>query len=447
MVNAAQTAVHRSVNWRIFADTLTVGTFLTLVKLAGAVKVIAMARFFGTADALDAFLIALVVPSFVAEVAAGSLSPALIPTFIEVRDREGRAVAERLYSSVLLGSSASLAVLAGAMAIWAGSLLPLLGSGFHPDKLALTRKLFLLLLPWLPLSGLLCTWRAVLNAHERFALPAGAPVITPALTIGLLFTLSLSSSVQALWIGAIAGVALEAGLLAWGVHAIGLPVLPRWSGWSPELRQVLKQYAPVVAGGLIFSGAMVVDQAMAAMLGPGSVSALTYGTKLATVILTIAATALSTAVLPHFSQMTAARDWRGIRHTLRTYSWLVVAIGTPVTASLMYFSAPLVKLFFQGGAFTAAATAVVAHVQSYSLVRLPLAILLAIALKLASSMKANRLLFQVAALGFIVNVAADYALMQQFGVAGIALASALVNLVSLVYLSYLLFRRMRRITP
>src|SRR5712692_8190411 len=111
MVNAAQTDEPRSVNRRIFADTLTVGTFLSLVKVAGAAKVIVTARFFGTADALDAFLIAFLIPAFVADVAAGSLSPSLIPTFIEVRDKSSRAVAERLYSSVLAASTALLALL------------------------------------------------------------------------------------------------------------------------------------------------------------------------------------------------------------------------------------------------------------------------------------------------------------------------------------------------
>ena len=429
--------------WRIFAATLTVGSFTTIAKIAGGVKVILMARYFGTSDALDAFLIAFVVPSFVAEAAAGSLSPSLIPTFIEVRERKGRQAAQRLYGSVLTSIAMLLAVLALLLGLCSSALLPLLGSSFGPSKLALTRSLFLWLLLWLPMSGLIVTWRAVLNAGERFAIAAAAPVATPLLTILLLTVQGGHPDIGILVAGVIAGVVTEASILAWSVHASGFPVIPRWSGWSPELKTVSGQYLPMVAGTLIMGSSILIDQGMAARLGPGSVSALTYGTKLVGVLLATGGAALGTAVLPHFSIMIASGDRAALRQTLKTYAVLIVAITVPVAFFLAWFSEPVVRLFFQRGAFTMTQTRVVAAIQSYSLAQIPFAVMVAVAVKLVSSLKANRLMLEAAALALVVNIVADYLLMQWKGVAGIALAGAVVHCASLMYLSSALSRRMR----
>src|ERR1700675_4753438 len=100
MANPTLTASQKSVNWRILGALLTVGSFTALAKLAGGAKVVVTARYFGTSDALDAYLIAFVLPSFVADTAAGSLIPSFLPAFIEVRQKQGIEAAARLYGSV-----------------------------------------------------------------------------------------------------------------------------------------------------------------------------------------------------------------------------------------------------------------------------------------------------------------------------------------------------------
>jgi putative peptidoglycan lipid II flippase len=442
MANATLRVSQKSVNQRIFGAILTIGTFTTLAKVAGGAKVIVMARYFGTSDALDAFLIAFVLPAFVADTAAGSLIPSLMPTYIEVRQKQGLEAAVRLYRGVLAGSAVLLAVLALLLGLCASFLLPLLASGFSASKLALTRSLFYCLLPWLPLSGLIVTWRAVLNAGEAFALAAAAPVTTPLVTILLL--IAAGPSPWALAVGTLVGVTAEAAILAWSIQTRGYGMSPHWSGWSPELRQVVGQYLPMMAGTVIVCGAALIDQAMAATLGAGSVSALTYGSKLPNVALSIGAAALGTAVLPHFSTMITARDGHGLRNTLLTYSGLVALVTIPAVILLAWMSEPLVRLFYQRGAFTAAQTQIVATVQTCALVQIPFAVLLGMGVKLASSLKANRLMLQTAMLSLTVNVAADILLMRWIGVAGIALAGALVHASALLYLSAALWRTLRK---
>ena len=74
---------------------------------------------------------------------------------------------------------------------------------------------------------------------------------------------------------------------------------------TDELRAVIGQYAPMVTGAFLMGGTVLVDQAMAAMLEPGSVAALNYANRVVAMIRGIDAKALGTAVLPYFSRMVA----------------------------------------------------------------------------------------------------------------------------------------------
>ncbi|MGH7490317.1 MAG: lipid II flippase MurJ, partial [bacterium] len=241
--------------------------------------------------------------------------------------------------------------------------------------------------------------------------------------------------VASLALATLAGVVLEAILSAAGVKRAGHALLPRWSGLTPAVRQVAGQYAPLAAITFVMTGSTLLDQAMAARLAPGSVSALSYGTRLLGVLVAIAPTAVGTAVLPHISTGASLRAPGALRRTLRTYGFLILAVILPLIALLMYFSEPIIRILFQQGAFSESATRLVAAVQSVSLLQLPMAVFLALEIRLSSAVKGNRILYRVAGMTLLLTLVADVVLMRWFGVVGIVLAGAVVRLVSSLYLS------------
>src|SRR5882762_6419444 len=95
----------RSVNRRILAAALTVGGLSALVKLVATLKELVVAYRFGTGDAIDAFLIAILIPQLVINVVAGSLAPAFTPVYIEARETEGPAAARELLGSAVAASA------------------------------------------------------------------------------------------------------------------------------------------------------------------------------------------------------------------------------------------------------------------------------------------------------------------------------------------------------
>lgn len=430
-----EATVGRSGSWRMLADTATVGGWTVAVKVAGGVKVILAARLFGTGDAMDAFLIAFLVPAFFIDMLAGPLDSALIPQLIELRQKQGRAAAEALYAKLLAGAGAGFLLAAVAAGAVSGLILPFLAPSFPPDKLALTERLLLVMIAVVPMSGLASTWRAVLNSEHRFAYSAAVPLITPLASIAALVFGAKQFGIMALAIATLAGGTLEAMASGAGVKRSGYSLLPRWDGILSALRPVTEQYAPLVAVTLVMTGTTLIDQGMAARLGSGSVAALSYGTKLLGVLIVIGPTAVGTAVLPHISARAGAGQPHLLRAQLRGYSLVILAAVLPVTAGLIYFSEPIIRIVFQKGAFSQAATHLVAMVQMASLLQLPIAVLLALEIRISSALKANRLLYRVAALSLVLTLGLDLLFMRWWGVVGIALAGVAIRLVSSLYLS------------
>ena len=424
----------RSANTSIFAAMVTVGSITMCVKLVAMAKDVVIAMQFGTGDALDAFLVAYLLPAFAINIIAGSVNAALIPTYIQVQTQEGTQAAQHLLSSVMVWTIGILMALSVLLALISPYLFPLLASGFTIEKLALVQSLFYLMLPTLVLTGIATMWHALLNARNRFSLAASVPIATSIVTVLLVVVMAKKWDSYTIALGMVVGALIEAVVLGWRLSREGVSLLPWWHGASPAVKQVLGQYVPMVAAAFMMSSTGLVSQSMAASLGPGTVSALSYGNKLTTVMLGIGQLAVSSAVFPHFSRMVAVRDWCGLRHTLLTYSrWLF--IGTlPVVAALIYYSEPVVALAFQRGAFSAADTHLVGQIQAIYLLQVPLYIVKTLFVKLISAFKANHVFMWGNAINLTMSIILTYVLMQWFGVIGVAMATTLMYLISGVFL-------------
>jgi putative peptidoglycan lipid II flippase len=426
-------------NRKIFRAALTVGSLGVVARVATVFKEMIVARWFGRGDTLDAFLIAFLLPSFLLMLVTGTLASAAVPVILETR-RDGQEATDKLLSEIVLLSALALCAIAILLAVLAPWYLPLIAHGFSAEKLALTRKLLYVLLPWLIFSGLATVVSFILNSAERFALPALTALLTPLITMIVVSVAARFLGPFAIAGGSVAGSFIEASLLFYLLRRHGVRLRLRWSGIDPRLRSVLVQCVPLAAGAVLTVSTPVVDQAMAAMLPSGSVSALSYGNKLIGAIVALGANALGTALLPYFSRMAVEHDWFGCRHTLKRYLGIIIAATLPVTALVIAISHPIIKLLFQRGAFNATDTQLVSAVQIGYAFQIPFNLLGVLFVRFISAVKRNDWLMFVAAVNLAVNVSMNLLLMRIWGVAGIALSTSLVYLTSALLLGVLSVR-------
>lgn len=359
-------------------------TIISLGTLLGSVmgfvrSEVVNALFYG--DASGAFTLALRPIQQVSDLlVGGSVSGALIPTFVDYSDQERREELRQIYSTV--ANLVALVMLAACAAVVfaAPYFVPLETSKFSPDAQRLTVRLVQLAALSLLGLGLYLVGSALLYAMKEVVYPAFAPALYHAgVIVGgvliLLFALhqaglplgtALHSSGQdtalvrmARFTGA-KGLAIGASIGAFAEFVLLLPALRRILGhWRPVLRlrhpavrHILRLYAPL-ATGLIVS--VIVQNIDVALTGLTPGGAPENATSIASAVLLIqfpvglVSSALSLAVFPLLVPAATAGDMVGFKRTLRLGFRLGLLLMVPATVGLLALASPIMVLLFQHG--------------------------------------------------------------------------------------------------
>ncbi|MGA8090383.1 MAG: lipid II flippase MurJ [Terracidiphilus sp.] len=423
-------------NRRILNAAFAVIVATLAVKVVATAKEFTVAGIFGRSDALEAFLAAALIPGLLVNLIAESMNQALVPTLVRVRLAEGRERAQQLLSNTLVWTCILLVMVSLGMELSARLFFPLIGSHFTPGKLSLAVRLFYGLLPVVVLTGVASLCTSVVNTTGRFALPALAPVATP---VAILVCVSLFAGRLGIWAmvyGTVAGALLQAIWVGWMMRSGEFRLSLRWYGMNTATRQVALQYGPVLLSGLVASGGLLVDQAMAATLPQGSVASLAYAGRFVGVPLALLGGAISSSLTPHFSEMIAHEDWYECGRSLRIWAWSSASLATLVAIALIAGAQTLVRLMFQHGVFGPQDTSAVSIVLIMYALQIPFFACSRVFYRFLVAMRRTDLVFYCGLLNLGLDVVLNLVLMRRFGVAGIALATSLWTMSTLIFLGY-----------
>jgi putative peptidoglycan lipid II flippase len=425
---------HKEIDRRNHVSILTASASIALLTLLvrsiGAIKELAVARVFGRGETLDAFLGALILPTVMINMFVTSVTILVVPTLIRIRSQKGNREAHEFASSLGIYLLGFLSILALLLGFSADLIVPWVCRGFGAETLRLTISTFRWLLPTLPLSGACALWSGFLNSRSKFVLPAVTPTITPTLTIVLLMKLGPHYRILPLLLGLLGGAIIETIVLGVFVRRLGMPTLPRWHPFGPDIRTFVGQYLPLLASALLVNTCVIVDQSMAASLGLGGLSGLAYGSKFTSMILSVVAAGMGVAILPRASTLIAEGDWEGLNELI---SWIcrpVAWIAACIAIVMVWLSTPITRILFERGAFSPTDTATVSHVQAMFALQMPFFLLGIIFARLFTALSASHILMRIASLNLLLNIIGNYALSRILGIAGIALSSSIVQLVS-----------------
>jgi putative peptidoglycan lipid II flippase len=114
-------------------------------------------------------------------------------------------------------------------------------------------------------------------------------------------------------------------------------------------------------------------------------------------------------------------------------------------AAIIWLSGPIVRMFYEGGAFDPSATRVVTRVQQFALLQVPFAVLFVVAGRLAVAISATAVMIRASLLTVAATGIGDLILSRTLGIAGIPLAGAFAHAIALASLVYFLYRREPRL--
>ncbi|MCR9070971.1 MAG: hypothetical protein NXI18_04565 [Alphaproteobacteria bacterium] len=399
----------------------TIAILSILAKSSAFVREAAIAMIYGRGPEVDAFFVALALPVFLVQLIAGSFQIAVVPGLLAARRTGGHGRASALAGSGALTVSVAVAAIALLTAATAPLYLPLVAPGFSERAVVLAADMLWIMTLFAIFGGLAYAGGAMLTAERRFALPAIAPALTPLMMTVLLIAYREQLGVTALAWGAVLGTLAEAAIVLWAARRLGYR--PRFAISPDDLRDLGRRWGPLMLATLLLSGAGLIDQLMAASLGPGSASALGYGAKLVLAGLHVVTTALGISVLPAYAA-SALDDPHRLLARLNRHLIAVILLALPGVAIAWLLSEPVIALLYQRGAFTAEDTRLVAGVLSAYATQLPAFAAVVILVRAAAVLSLGWVIPTAAAVNMVLTVALNAVFMQFWGVIGIALATA-----------------------
>src|SRR5215475_9557328 len=204
---------------------LTVGGLTLLSRVTGFLRDIMLAAILGAGPLADAFFIALRLPNhFRAIFAEGAFNAAFVPAYARIRGEGGGAPARLFADRVFTMLFAADVLLLAVALLFTPGVISLLAPGFNadPERFALAVELTRITFPYLLLVTLVTLYGGILNALQRFASPAAAPIL---LNLSMMATLALAAFFPtaghaAAWGVLLSGV-LQFLLVAWDAARCG----------------------------------------------------------------------------------------------------------------------------------------------------------------------------------------------------------------------------------
>jgi putative peptidoglycan lipid II flippase len=339
-----------------------VSVAVAMSRVTGLVREMVMARLFGAGFVYDAFLLGFRIPNLTRDLfAEGALSSAFVPIFTQTLSQKGRkeaAVLSNLVATALILIVGLFCVLG---VIFSPALVNLLAQGFHqvPGKFELAVKMTRIMFPFLLLVALAAQAMGVLNACNRFAVPAMASTF---FNIGsIAFGLALGywlgpflgiEPITGMAIGVVFGGALQLFWQVPSLRAEGFIFRPSFDWSHPGLRTIIRLMGPAILGNAAVQINVMVNTNFASRIpGNGPVSWLGYAFRFMQLPLGLFGVAIASATLPSISRSAGAGNFEEFRRTLSRSLGMVFLLTLPSSIGLMVLGNTMIGAIYQGGKF------------------------------------------------------------------------------------------------
>jgi putative peptidoglycan lipid II flippase len=427
---------------RVARNTAIFSIATGLSRIAGLVREIVAASFFGTKGPASAFTLAFQIPNLVSNLFANAaLSAAFVPVFTDLLQQGRRKEAFRLASTlfwimlIVLGAVTAVFILA------AGVIMPLFtGPTFTSPLDALTAGLSQILFPVVLLLGLNGLLVGVLQSYDHFTIPAISPAVWNVVILVLLVVLHPHfhggfENGDALYPYAIAILVATFVQLLMAVGALGridfrLQLTIDWH--DPRVKQVFALMLPVTIGLGIVNLDQVINSVFGTLVSKEAPRAIDNAFRIYMLPQGMFSVAVATVLFPTLSRMAARQDAAAMRRAVGIGMRQINLLLIPATAFMIVLATPIVRLVFERGQFNAQSTHLVSIALFWFAFSLPFGGLNLLLTRTFFALQRPWIPTRLAAMNIAVDIVVSIALYKPFGIAGLIIGTVAANAVMTV---------------
>jgi putative peptidoglycan lipid II flippase len=352
------------------AGIVSLAVFMS--RITGLMREIVMARLFGAGLIQDAFNLGFRIPNLTRDLfAEGALSSAFVPTFTDYLSTRTHEEAARLANLVATALLVVVGTVCVAGMIGAPLLVHALAPGYTevPGKFELAVTMTRVMFPFLLLVALAAQAMGMLNASNRFGVPAMASTFfnLGSVGFGVMIGVWLAphfngahvhvSRIDGMAIGVVLGGALQ---LCWqlpSLYKLGYRFHAAFDWVHPGLQRIMRMMAPAILGNAAVLINVAVSTNLASAINDpvrgfdGPVSWLGYAFRFMQLPLGLFGVAIGSATLPSISRSAAAGNMDEFRRTFSRSLGMVFLLTLPSSVGLVVLGKSIIGSIYQGGKF------------------------------------------------------------------------------------------------
>jgi putative peptidoglycan lipid II flippase len=422
---------------RIARSTAFFSVATAASRIAGLVREVVAASYYGVNGPMSAFTIAFQVPNLVrALFADAALQPAFVPIFTEQLERKNYREAFRLASTLLLLVTLVLGAITALFVLTASFVMPLFAPGFSGEILDLTVTLSQVLFPILILLGISGVVVGILNSYDRFGAFAISPLFWNLTIIAVVVLLAPAfhgqNRIYAYAIGILLGTLVQ--LLIPTFDLRNTPFKFEWSfEWrNPDVRRVLLLMLPVTISLGLINFNMLVNSLFGSLVSEQSPAAIDKAFRIYQLPQGIFSVAIATVLFPTLARFASRGEIENLRATMANGMRQILFVLVPAAAAVLVLSTPMIRLVYQRGEFTPEQTALVATALFWFAFSLPTNGLYLLQTRTFFSLQRPWMATGLAAFDLVVSALGALLLYKPFGTGGIVAGTGIGTIAAVV---------------
>ncbi len=433
---------------RLARSTALFSVATSLSRVAGLVREIFAAAYFGISGAMSAFTIAFQVPNLVRSLFAdAAIQAAFVPVFTEHLQKGDRRQAFRLASTLIFLVALVLTGITALFILIAPFLMPLFVGSDVPQGLTVT--LSQVLFPILVMLGVTGMVVGILNSYDRFGAFAISPFFWNVAIIVVLVAIEPlfhgDDRIYAYAIGVLVGTAIQLAIPTWDLRHTPFKLMWNFAWRSVEVRRVLLLMLPVTLSLGLINFNLLINSIFGSLISKGAPAAIDKAFRIYMLPQGVFSVAVTTVIFPTLARLAARREYDDLRSTMANGMRQIVLLLIPAAAAMLVLSEPMIRLVYERGDFGPHATDLVATALFWFAFSLPFNGLFLLLTRTFFSLQRPWIPTAISGINLAITAIAAAALYKPFGVGGIVAATVIATAASVLAQTVVLRRQLGRL--
>lgn len=427
-----------------------IAVIIFLSKVAGFLRDIVVANYYGAGVVSDAYFYAYQIPALVLVILGGvggpfhSATVAVFSKLITGYNEKPAKDVKKLFNTFETFCMLLFALLALFCFFFPEQIMGVIINDGSKELLELSAYHLKIMSPIVFLGSIMGLYYGILVTYKKFLLPNISPSM---LSLGIIIVLLITKGDKTgyfLALGTTIGAVLQLILQAPAVIKLGYSFKPSFDFFkNKNFDELLELLFPAFLSSTIGQLGVYVDMFFSSGLKEGAWTAFGFANRIFQFPTGMLLTAILVPLFPLFSRLVAKKDYDGVRHYFTKGVGTLIFAGTYLMCVIFIIRTDAIRIALERGAFTSDATLVVSEILFFITLSIIPYVFRDSATRLFYSFNDSKTPFIIAIFCIVLKIILNMILVKPFGINGIALSTTLVTLFNAVTLGILLRKKIR----